>query len=150
MASFVLLLGLCYIAVANPLASITADVEANDLVTTNAPAVSDYIGCYHEGTMGRALTRSALTHPLLTVGVCRDFCRGYRFCKSRLGILFRLWWVLAVSDIICSIDGLEYGDECYCGYQLLNSAYQVPESSCTVPCVGDPTETCGGGNLLST
>lgn len=46
-------------------------------------------------------------------------------------------------------DGVEFGNECYCGYRLHESAYQVPDSSCTVPCIGDITQICGGGNLLS-
>ncbi|KAG6366374.1 hypothetical protein INS49_000551 [Diaporthe citri] len=133
MASSILLVGLCSLAVANPVVSITDHVTANvttDVTINNSgsahiPLSTSYVGCYREATGTRALSRATLTHPRLTIGVCQDFCKGYRYY------------------------GLEYGNECYCGYRLHDSAYQVPDSSCAVPCIGDLTETCGGGNLLS-
>ncbi|KAH8750535.1 WSC domain-containing protein [Diaporthe sp. PMI_573] len=141
MASFILLLGLCALAVANPLASATNDVtllatdDFSANVTTHAtvdesdtahiPLSTSYVGCYREATGTRALSRATLTHPRLTIGVCQDFCKGYRYY------------------------GLEFGNECYCGYKLHDSTYQVPDSACALPCIGDLTQTCGGGNLLS-
>lgn len=88
MASFILLLGLCSLTIANPVVSITDDVTANvtaDVTINNSansyvPQGAGYIGCYREATGVRALGRATLTHPRLTVGVCEDFCSGYRFC----------------------------------------------------------------------
>ncbi|KAL1864253.1 hypothetical protein Daus18300_007850 [Diaporthe australafricana] len=125
MASFILLLGLCSLAVAKPVTSNTVNFVANGVATADTSSSDGYVGCYREGTDGRALTRASLSHPRLTVGACEDFCRGDRYY------------------------GLEYGNECYCGYSIRNAAYQVPDSSCTVPCVGDHKEICGGGDLLS-
>lgn len=88
MASFILFLGLCSLAVANPVVSITDDVSANvttDLTINNSgsdhiPMSAGYVGCYSEATGTRALSRATLTHPRLTIGVCQDFCKGYRYC----------------------------------------------------------------------
>ncbi|KAG8166343.1 hypothetical protein KVR01_002032 [Diaporthe batatas] len=148
MACFIPLLGLCSLAVANPIAGAvdhiahhvkddfsanvsthtTGDFSAN--VTTDVgahiPLSTDYVGCYAEPLGGaRALTRASLKHPALTVPVCQDFCKGYR------------------------LYGLEFGNECYCGYKLDSGAFQVPDSACGAPCIGDLTQTCGGNNLLS-
>lgn len=92
MASFILLLGLCSLAVANPVVSIwgeaisnatdnaTADVAVHSNAIPNIPLGNNYVGCYREATGTRALSRASLTHPRLTVGVCQDFCKGYRYC----------------------------------------------------------------------
>lgn len=88
MASFIVLLGLCSLVISNPVVSITDDVTANvtaDFTINNSagahiPLGNGYVGCFREATGTRALGRAALTHPRLTVGVCEDFCKGYRFC----------------------------------------------------------------------
>lgn len=82
-------------------------------------------GCYQEGTDGRALTGNAFVQDNMTVEICQTLCNGTRFY------------------------GLEYGNQCYCGTKLDNDAYQVPDSSCAIPCSGDTTKTCGGLSLLS-
>lgn len=88
MASFILLLGLCSLAIANPVVSTTDDVTANVTIsnsnTAHIPLSTGYVGCYREATGTRALGRAALTHPRLTVGVCQDFCKGYRYCMPDL------------------------------------------------------------------
>lgn len=88
MAFFILLLGLSSLVVANPVAGITGDVSinvtadatVNDSGTAHIPLSTNYVGCYREATGTRALSRATLTHPRLTVGVCEDFCKGYRYC----------------------------------------------------------------------
>jgi hypothetical protein len=96
MASFILLLGLCSLAVANPLASATNDVTplatddfsanvtthitVDESDTAHIPLSTSYVGCYREATGTRALSRATLTHPRLTIGLCQDFCKGYRYC----------------------------------------------------------------------
>lgn len=111
MASFVLLLGLCSLAVANPLtsttdavkprgtddfsANVTTDNIVNDIGTAHIPLSTNYVGCYSEATGSRALSRATLTHPRLTIGVCQDFCKGYRFCMvDTPQMLFSLWPLL--------------------------------------------------------
>lgn len=109
MASFILLLGLWSLAVANPIDSavndvaphaeddfsanvtaghwgdfssnVTTDVIASKAASAKIPLSTSYVGCYAEPLGGtRALSRATLKHPVLTIGVCQDFCKGYRYC----------------------------------------------------------------------
>ena len=43
----------------------------------------------------------------------------------------------------------EYFHECYCGNNLATGGVPANPGDCSTPCVGDPTEPCGGGNRLS-
>lgn len=45
--------------------------------------------------------------------------------------------------------GVEYGFECFCSHNPPPNARTKPDSHCNTPCPGDPTETCGGGWLIS-
>ncbi|KAK0560767.1 hypothetical protein OC861_006141 [Tilletia horrida] len=45
--------------------------------------------------------------------------------------------------------GTEYGQECYCGNQIMNGAVAGASSACSMPCAGNSTELCGAGNQLS-
>lgn len=103
MASFILLLSLCSLAVANPAvsttddvtANVTADVTVDDSATAHIPWPSGYVGCFREATDTRALSRATLTHPRLTVGVCQDFCKGYKFCMLDTPSLCNLFsWLM--------------------------------------------------------
>lgn len=97
MAYFIILLGLCSLAVPNPIASaandvapnaegdfsanVTTDIIASKAVSAQIPLSTSYVGCYAEPLGGtRALSRATLKHPVLTIGVCQDFCKGYRYC----------------------------------------------------------------------
>jgi hypothetical protein len=40
--------------------------------------------------------------------------------------------------------GTENGNECWCGTSLRDDAVRLPDSQCDEPCVGQPTENCGG------
>ncbi|KAI9436605.1 WSC domain-containing protein [Lactarius indigo] len=44
--------------------------------------------------------------------------------------------------------GVEGGAYCYCGNVLSDIAMNATDSDCDIPCVGDPTEMCGGGLRL--
>ncbi len=89
------------------------------------------VGCYSEGTNGRALTGKAPPEPAtgLTAESCAAGCAGFTYF------------------------GVEYGGECYCGNTL--SAGSVPVagvpavSGCNVLCNGNKTQYCGGGNRLN-
>ena len=41
--------------------------------------------------------------------------------------------------------GVEYAQECYCGYQFKSGAVKLDESSCNMACPGNAAEPCGGG-----
>lgn len=40
--------------------------------------------------------------------------------------------------------GLEFGRECWCGNTLNPASKQVDQSSCSLPCSGNASDTCGG------
>jgi hypothetical protein len=61
----------------------------------------------------------------MTVESCATFCNPYQFF------------------------GLEYGRECYCGNTLNTNSGSTSASDCNMPCKGDSTQTCGGGQRLS-
>jgi len=44
--------------------------------------------------------------------------------------------------------GLEYAEECYCGYSLNNNA-TLSQTGCTNACSGNKSEICGGSSRLS-
>lgn len=40
--------------------------------------------------------------------------------------------------------GTQYGKECFCGSEEPNTSVKLADSSCNIPCTGDPSEVCGG------
>ncbi|KAG7293052.1 hypothetical protein NEMBOFW57_003098 [Staphylotrichum longicolle] len=86
-----------------------------------------YLGCYSEGTTGRALTYGAgLPGADMTVAKCTAACRAANY-------------ILA---------GVEYSGECYCGNTIANGGAPAT-SGCDMLCNGNSTEYCGGGNRLN-
>lgn len=87
-----------------------------------------YVGCYSEGTSGRALTHGIGSIPAaqMTIANCTSACKtaGY------------------------SLAGTEYSSECYCDNNVQNGG--APASSgCNMLCSGNQTEICGGSSRLS-
>ena len=81
-----------------------------------------------EGTTGRALTGGQTTFPDMTYEKCLNWCYSNGF----------------------SICGMEYSSECYGGNQLGNgAALSKLSSKPLMPCSGDPSSTCGGGDTLT-
>ncbi|KUJ12265.1 uncharacterized protein LY89DRAFT_738058 [Mollisia scopiformis] len=90
-----------------------------------------FLGCYTEGTNGRALTHGQTVtggQPATTVALCIQTCKN-------------LGYTLA---------GVEYADECYCDNTIQNAATIAPEgiSGCNMLCAGNSSEYCGAGNRL--
>ncbi|KAK6220804.1 hypothetical protein LQW54_001722 [Pestalotiopsis sp. IQ-011] len=86
-----------------------------------------YIGCFTEGTNGRALGYKAnLAADQVNGANCTASCKGAGF-------------VLA---------GTEYSGECYCGNAIANNA-SLAIDGCTMLCSANKTEICGGANRLS-
>lgn len=122
-----------------PQPTTTAAGPSSSPTATGGPSVLPaangftYIGCYTEGTNGRAL--SGLANPVggatLTVPLCAAACKGYAFM------------------------GLEYSGECYCGNVFNTGSVVAPGGSdpqqnmCNMLCDGDQTTYCGGANRLT-
>ncbi|KAM7218343.1 WSC domain containing protein [Rhypophila decipiens] len=92
-------------------------------------------GCYTEpgGHDAHAHPRRALTGPSyiaqhnMTLDTCESFCVGSG----------------------CSLWGVEYGGECYCGNHLSHGSFPTFPDDCDLLCPGDAHEYCGGLNRLS-
>jgi WSC domain len=86
-----------------------------------------YIGCYTEGTAGRALSGAAYAYDSMTVQSCAADCTGFSYF------------------------GVEYGRECYCGDTLNAGSVVAPggNSECSMVCGGNSTTFCGAGSRLS-
>lgn len=90
----------------------------------------NYLGCYSEGTNGRALGDKAPAMPADggTLDLCAQGCQGYKYFGS------------------------EFGGECYCGNTLGAGSALVEGdrtvNGCNMICNGNQSEYCGGGNRL--
>lgn len=102
---------------------------------TNAPSIDayGYLGCYTEGTNGRALSGklNPVAGATLTNELCAAACQGYTYF------------------------GTEYSGECYCGNSLGTGAViatggaDPAQNGCSMTCNGNATEYCGGANRLT-
>ncbi|CAM9602454.1 unnamed protein product, partial [Sphacelaria rigidula] len=77
------------------------------------------LGCYTDKRDGRVLS-NMLTSDNMTPLVCGSYCRGYAYF------------------------GTQYGSECWCGAAGTEFDKYGTSTSCTVPCAGDSSATCGG------
>ena len=91
--------------------------------------VGEYIslGCYAEGTTGRALDQAAITNANMTVEGCVGFCK-------------KEGWHLA---------GVEYSTECFCGKEVRNGAVKAGDGGCNMVCGGDKLAFCGGNARIN-
>jgi hypothetical protein len=98
-----------------------------DFVAPVSPSIAgyNYLGCYSEGSAGRALIDSATASDAMTVQACATFCNGATYF------------------------GVEYGAECYCGAQLQTGSTLQPSDDCSMLCAGNSTQFCGAGNRLN-
>jgi hypothetical protein len=91
------------------------------------PGVAGYtsMGCYTEGSGGRALPVGKNGGNTNSVANCAVACSGY------------------------AMFGVEYGAECYCGDKLGTGSVQAPIKECNMVCAGNSSEYCGAGNRLN-
>ncbi|KAI1621836.1 WSC domain-containing protein [Exophiala viscosa] len=97
---------------------------------TGKSAQFGYLGCYTEGTSGRALGGSSsysTTSSSMTVELCVAACyaRGYDYA------------------------GVEYSDECYCNNIGITNGATTASSGCSMICDGNVAEYCGGSNRVN-
>ncbi|TVY35500.1 WSC domain-containing protein [Lachnellula subtilissima] len=92
------------------------------------PGVGGYtsIGCYTEGTSGRALSQQ-LTPTSKTVAKCVNACSAGNYKYA----------------------GMEYGGECWCGNFISNGASSTASTDCSMTCADNGTEYCGAGSRLN-
>lgn len=94
--------------------------------TTDLPGKFSYAGCFAEPGGAARIWPYQITDTLgTTVEGCLNLCSKYGYPAA----------------------ALEYGQECWCGdpEQLEEEGgFAAPETDCTMPCSGSPTELCGG------
>ncbi|RGP81502.1 fungistatic metabolite [Fusarium longipes] len=87
-----------------------------------------WTGCYTDGGAGgRTLPSASFTGSSVSIDTCFAFCNKLNY----------------------PLFGMEYGQECYCGYTPKTQATVVPDGECKTPCAGDSTQKCGAGNRIS-
>ncbi|CAD6446517.1 86c7ab1a-b181-4c17-907e-67653ddef4d4 [Sclerotinia trifoliorum] len=91
----------------------------------------NYLGCYSEGTAGRALAGLSPQAPPtgFTIELCAAGCQGFTYF------------------------GMEYANECYCGNLIgvgsVNQSSGTPSiNGCSMLCKGNAKEYCGGPGRL--
>ncbi|MCJ1315893.1 hypothetical protein MMC15_001213 [Xylographa vitiligo] len=97
---------------------------------TGLPGSWTYSGCITENTTQRVFRYQIINANNNTATNCLTQCSNFGFGAG----------------------GMEYGEECYCGdsRDLIAAGSTVqPDASCNVPCSGDASYLCGGGNLIS-
>ncbi|KAI0880342.1 WSC-domain-containing protein [Annulohypoxylon maeteangense] len=113
----------------------TLYVSTHNLITISSSGYA-YLGCYTEGTSGRALgkgtntasTSASTSGPSMTIETCASYCTGKGYAYM----------------------GVEYGQECYCNNDgPVNGAAVAAESDCDMTCKGDITEWCGGSGRIN-
>eukprot|EP00904_Undaria_pinnatifida_P011612 jgi/Undpi1/7581/HiC_scaffold_23.g10054.m1 len=101
-------------------------------VSSPVPDSDDYIGCYNDMLGDRVLT-TVITDDAMTSAVCAAAC----------GETSQYYY------------GLQQGNECWCaGCDITDNDTNQNfdrhgEGSCSTPCAGDSTSTCGGDMAIS-
>ncbi|KAG6048593.1 hypothetical protein E4U17_007083 [Claviceps sp. LM77 group G4] len=107
---------------------IAASADTYDVVPpTDGGPDSDweYQGCYVD--VGRTINAANIADAQMTNQKCTQFC-------SSLGLQYA---------------GTENSSECYCGSRLAAGAVEVSDSDCSLSCIGNATQSCGGAKRLS-
>lgn len=84
------------------------------------------VGCYTDSSTSRTLLGASTNTLTMTIAACNAYCSAGAYSYS----------------------GLEYGQECYCGYTIQETATTVDASECNYPCAGDSGSLCGGQNRV--
>lgn len=97
--------------------------------------VYTHIGCYAEGSSGRALAGPvAISSTNMSVPFCISFCQAATVAGFKYA-------------------GIEYGVECYCGDKIENGAVKLGATltgiGCDMTCPGDKWTYCGGAARLN-
>jgi hypothetical protein len=89
----------------------------------------EYLGCGTDNVVDRAMSGAWEYNDYMSIESCIDWCSNKGF----------------------SYAGLEYANQCFCNNSL-NTKY-APKTgimgSCTMPCVGNYKQICGGANAMS-
>ncbi|KAJ7652259.1 WSC domain-containing protein [Mycena rosella] len=85
----------------------------------------NYLGCYTDSVAARTLPNGTHIVGTMTADKCASTCQSMGFALA----------------------GTEYSRECWCGNTLGTAS---TANNCDMPCSGNRTQICGGGNRLTT
>jgi hypothetical protein len=96
-------------------------------VSPNLPTGWDYQGCWTDYGLRKLAGLSYVDSVNMTEENCIDFCNTRNYTYA----------------------GVEYGQECYCGYLIGAGSAQAENSECSFACPGATDQPCGAGYRLS-
>ncbi|KAJ7500409.1 WSC domain-containing protein [Mycena galericulata] len=102
-------------------------ISARQSNPTLLPGNWSFDGCFTDISTARTLAASVTVGPNMTVETCIAFCTA--------------------GDYIFA--GVEFGQECYCDSTIQIPGVKTPSTDCAMACAGNPSEICGGSDLLS-
>lgn len=123
MHSLLLILGFTLVSVSAHALNVKRDLT----VSTDLPSAWSSSGCYSDIRSARALTAGYTSSSQMTEIMCIEYCDQKGF----------------------SYAGVEYGQECYCGYGVSNNQYSIDSSRCNMACPGSPSTPCGGPDAIN-
>ncbi|PVF97904.1 WSC-domain-containing protein [Serendipita vermifera] len=102
--------------------------NTSPIVSPGMSPVGDWngMGCYTDSVAARTLPNQFNVEGDMTVEKCTNVCLENAFKYA----------------------GVEYGVECYCANEIGGTG-QTANAGCNMPCSGDATQTCGGGNRIN-
>lgn len=100
-----------------------ASLEPPTALPSGSPGQGEHLGCREPAALADA-TEEAFTSPYMSVGSCFEHCEENHPDLPVIGILD--------------------GNKCFCGSALVDASKQFPDTDCSIPCPGYPTERCGG------
>lgn len=124
--SFTALLGVT-LSVVSARPNIHHSHSQRDLTPAGSFSGWSYAGCYTDTPASRGLSSAGYNDDAMTDAKCIQFCdqRGY----GRAGV--------------------EFGKECFCGYDVQSPSTLSSDSNCNYPCPGDSSEPCGGYGYMN-
>eukprot|EP00057_Strongylocentrotus_purpuratus_P025532 XP_011680006.1 PREDICTED: cell wall protein DAN4 [Strongylocentrotus purpuratus] len=93
-----------------------------------------YIGCFKDDERDRVLPGLQLASSLMSISFCIKYCNE----STRANYTYA---------------GLEHGYACYCHSGEASDDFarhgEVSDANCQIPCLGDPTDSCGGSLYIA-
>ncbi|KAH8896901.1 WSC-domain-containing protein, partial [Thozetella sp. PMI_491] len=105
----------------------SAEISTATGSAVTVASVGDYFyyGCYSDNIANRTLQSKSTSSASVSVEFCASYCSDYQYF------------------------GVEWSRECYCGSSLLASSTVATDGRCSMACVANAGEICGGSSGLS-
>lgn len=125
--SFMPALGLTLVSLVSARAGLKHVHPARDLTPAGPFSGWSYVGCYTDSVSSRGLQGGYYTDSQMTDAKCIEYCDQAGYSRA----------------------GVEYWQECYCGYEVDAPSTLVDDSYCSYACPGDSSEPCGAAGYMN-